>query len=182
MDGTGLVTVASRHSVPETIVRLRRAVEEHGLLVFAHVDHGAGAASVGEKLRPTELLLVGHPRGGTPLMQDRQTAGLDLPIHFLVWQDADGTTQLTFNDAAWLAEGTGDGWQIGSDISAYLGVAHGWLYMLFLIAAFLLSRRAEWPNGFTLVTLAMGTVPILSFWSEHRATRRVKDEYAAELV
>ncbi|THV10540.1 DUF3817 domain-containing protein [Nocardioides caeni] len=86
------------------------------------------------------------------------------------------------SDAAWLAEGTGDGWQIGSDISAYLGVAHGWLYMLFLIAAFLLSRRADWTNGFTVVTLLMGTVPVLSFWSEHRATRRVKDEYAAELV
>ena len=109
MEGSGLVTVASRHSVPETIVRLRRAVEEHGLLVFAHVDHGAGAASVGEKLRPTELLLVGHPRGGTPLMQDEQTAGLDLPIRFLAWRDADGATWLTYNDASWLAERHGLG-------------------------------------------------------------------------
>jgi uncharacterized protein (DUF302 family) len=118
MDGTGLVTVASRHSVPETIVRLRRAVEEHGLLVFAHVDHGAGAASVGEKLRPTELLLVGHPRGGTPLMQDRQTAGLDLPIRFVAWQDADGATWLTFNDAEWLAERHGLGPQSAGAVGA----------------------------------------------------------------
>jgi len=78
------------------------------------------------------------------------------------------------SDAAWLAEGSGGGWQLGSDISAYLGVAHGWLYMIFLFCAFWLSRRAEWEIGFTAVTLASGTVPLLSFWAEHRATRRVR--------
>lgn len=78
------------------------------------------------------------------------------------------------SDAAWLAEGSGSGWQLGSDISAYLGVAHGWLYMIFLFCAFWLSRRAEWEIGFTAVTLASGTVPLLSFWAEHRATRRVR--------
>lgn len=78
------------------------------------------------------------------------------------------------SDAAWLAEGSGGGWQLGSDISAYLGVAHGWLYMIFLFCAFWLSRRADWEIGFTAVTLASGTVPLLSFWAEHRATRRVR--------
>ena len=78
------------------------------------------------------------------------------------------------SDGAWLAEGSGSGWQLGSDISAYLGVAHGWLYMIFLFCAFWLSRRAEWEIGFTAVTLASGTVPLLSFWAEHRATRRVR--------
>ncbi|MBM9459916.1 DUF3817 domain-containing protein [Nocardioides sp. zg-536] len=86
------------------------------------------------------------------------------------------------SDAAFLAEGTGDGWKLGSDISAYLGVAHGWLYMIFLIAAFLLSRKAEWDTPFTLVTLACGTVPILSFWAEHRATKRVREEFGEELA
>lgn len=81
------------------------------------------------------------------------------------------------SDAAYLAEGTGSGWQLGSDISTYLGVAHGWLYMLFLIAAFLLSRKADWEMQFTVVTLVMGTVPLLSFWAERRATKRLRAEH-----
>jgi hypothetical protein len=59
-------------------------------------------------------------------------------------------------------------------------VAHGWLYMIFLLFAFMLSRRAEWSPGFTIVTLLAGTVPILSFWAEHRATRDVKARIAVE--
>ena len=62
--------------------------------------------------------------------------------------------------------------QVGEFITSVLGVAHGWLYMIFLVAAFLLSRKARWPIGFTLVTLVCGTVPLLSFWAERRATRR----------
>lgn len=74
----------------------------------------------------------------------------------------------------------GTGWQIGTAISAYLGVAHGWLYMIFLITAFMLSRRAEWDLRFTVVTLASGTVPLVSFWAEHRATVRVRAEFPEE--
>ena len=85
-----------------------------------------------------------------------------LPLHY---------GYLLFPDA--LPEG-GSAWQIGADISQYLGVAHGWLYMIFLITAFLLSRKAGWDLRFTLVTLVSGTVPILSFWAEHRATQRVR--------
>jgi integral membrane protein len=70
---------------------------------------------------------------------------------------------------------------LGEAITTYLGVAHGWLYMIFLFSAFLLSRRAGWDLPFTLVTLLCGTVPILSFWAEHRATRRVRAEHP-ELV
>ncbi len=86
------------------------------------------------------------------------------------------------SDAVWLAEGSGQGWQLGSDISAYLGVAHGWLYMIFLFCAFWLSRRAEWELGFTAVTLLSGTVPLLSFWAEHRATTRVRAQQRADAV
>lgn len=75
----------------------------------------------------------------------------------------------------------GRAWQLGADISAYLGVAHGWLYMIFVIMAFMLSRKARWPMNFTLVTLISGTVPLLSFWAEHRATKRVRAEFADEL-
>jgi integral membrane protein len=67
----------------------------------------------------------------------------------------------------------GAAWQLGADISQYLGVAHGWLYLIFLITAFLLSRKAKWELPFTALTLVCGTIPLLSFWAERRATRAV---------
>ncbi len=67
---------------------------------------------------------------------------------------------------------------VGEFITTVLGIAHGYLYMIFLVMAFLLSRRAKWSIGFTLVTLLCGTVPILSFWAEQRATRQVRRAYA----
>lgn len=67
---------------------------------------------------------------------------------------------------------------VGEAITTYLGVAHGWLYMLFLVAAFLLARRARWDLPFTVVTLVCGTIPLLSFWAERRATARVRAEHA----
>jgi integral membrane protein len=77
--------------------------------------------------------------------------------------------------------GDGTGLQeTGEWITSNLGVAHGWLYMIFLVAAFLLARRERWEIGFTVVTLLCGTVPILSFWAEHRATQRVRLQAAAD--
>jgi integral membrane protein len=70
--------------------------------------------------------------------------------------------------------------QAGEWITQNLGVAHGWLYMIFLVMAFLLSRKARWEIGFTLTTLLCGTIPILSFWAEHRATARVRAQLADE--
>jgi integral membrane protein len=67
----------------------------------------------------------------------------------------------------------------GEWITTYLGIAHGWLYMIFLVMAFLLSRKARWDVGFTITTLLCGTVPILSFWAERRATARVRAEHFA---
>ena len=80
-------------------------------------------------------------------------------------------------DPSWFPVGS-DGEQLGDAISQYLGVAHGWLYMAFVLVAFHLSRRAGWDLGFTAVTLALGTVPIASFWAEHRPTRRVREQLA----
>ncbi len=80
----------------------------------------------------------------------------------------------------WVTVGS-DAQNLGELITTYLGVAHGWLYMIFLFSAFLLSRRARWDLPFTLVTLVCGTIPIVSFWAEHRATQRVRTEYP-ELV
>lgn len=104
MEDTGLVSRKSEFSVKETVDRLIAAIETAGLLVFARVDHGANAVEVGMELRPTELLIFGHPRGGTPLMIDRQTAGIDLPVKALVWEDDEGHVWLTYNRATWIAE------------------------------------------------------------------------------
>ncbi|WP_242907641.1 DUF302 domain-containing protein [Actinomadura terrae] len=103
MGDQGMVTVASGWSVGETIDRLQAAAADAGLLVFARIDHAENAVRAGFELRPTQLLIFGHPRGGTPLMQDRQTAGIDLPVKALAWEDADGKVWLTYNDASWLA-------------------------------------------------------------------------------
>lgn len=103
MKNDGLITVASKYRVGETLDRLTSAITSAGLLIFARIDHASNAKEVGLELRPTELLLFGHPRGGTPLMQDKQTAGIDLPVKALVWEDEEGRVWLTYNEAAWLA-------------------------------------------------------------------------------
>lgn len=72
--------------------------------------------------------------------------------------------------------------QLGEAITTYLGIAHGWLYMIFLVTAFVLSRKARWSASFTIVTLVCGTIPLVSFWAERRATRNVKAQLAAEPV
>ncbi len=71
--------------------------------LFARIDHAAGAADVGSALRPTTLLVFGNPAAGTPLMQAAQTAGIDLPLKALVWQDAAGVVHVSYNDPAWIA-------------------------------------------------------------------------------
>ena len=109
MTDHGMVTVASGWSVGETIDRLQAVATGAGLQVFARIDHAGNAASVGMDLRPTELVVFGNPRGGTPLMQDRQTSGIDLPVKALAWQDADGKVWLTYNDATWIADRHGLG-------------------------------------------------------------------------
>ena len=104
MAADGLTTIKSAYSAPETMARLEAAVTAKGMTVFAHIDHAAGAVEAGLPLRPTNLLIFGSPKGGTPLMQSAQTAGIDLPLKALVWQDEDGTTWLSYNAPAWIAE------------------------------------------------------------------------------
>ena len=104
MAAPGLSTIRSRYGPQETIDRLETAVKAKGMTVFARIDHGAGATAVGLSLRPTEVLIFGNAKGGTPLMQAAQTVGIDLPLKALVWQDAAGDTWLAYNDPAWLAK------------------------------------------------------------------------------
>jgi uncharacterized protein (DUF302 family) len=100
----GLTTLKSSHGPRDTMNRLEAAVKARGMTVFARIDHSAGAAAAGLSLNPTELLIFGNARGGTPLMQTAQTIGIDLPLKALVWQDASGSTWLSYNDPAWLAQ------------------------------------------------------------------------------
>jgi uncharacterized protein (DUF302 family) len=104
MAAQGLVTIRSSHGPQDTMSRLEAAVVARGMTVFARIDHAAGAAAAGLSLRPTELLIFGNAKGGTPLMQSGQTIGIDLPLKALVWQDAAGDTWLSYNDPAWLAQ------------------------------------------------------------------------------
>jgi uncharacterized protein (DUF302 family) len=99
----GLVVVPSPHDARTTMNRLESVVKEKGMNVFARLDHAAGAAGIGKQLRPTEVLIFGNPQGGTPLMLCGQTAGIDLPLKALVWQDEAGKIWLGYNDPAYLA-------------------------------------------------------------------------------
>lgn len=99
----GLTTFKSSYPPQETMSRLETAVKAKGLTVFARIDHAEGASEAGLSLRPTEVLIFGNAKGGTPLMQAEQTIGIDLPLKALVWQDAAGETWLSLNDPAWLA-------------------------------------------------------------------------------
>jgi uncharacterized protein (DUF302 family) len=99
----GLVTVPSSSNAKQTIDKLEAALKAGGATIFARVDHAAGAASVGLTLRPTELLIFGNPKGGTPLMQSQQSAGIDLPMKALAWEDAAGKTWLSYNEPSWIA-------------------------------------------------------------------------------
>jgi uncharacterized protein (DUF302 family) len=107
MNSEGLVTIASKHSVAGTINRLVSIVSSKGLTVFARIDHAKGARDAGLELRPTELLIFGQAKGGTPLMQDKQIAGLDLPLRALAWEDEHGAVWLSYHPAAWIASGHG---------------------------------------------------------------------------
>ena len=84
--------------------RLEAEIRAQGMTVFARIDHATGAAEAGLELRPTELIIFGNARGGTPLMQSVQTVGIDLPLKALVWEDASGTTWLSYNEPSWIAQ------------------------------------------------------------------------------
>jgi uncharacterized protein (DUF302 family) len=104
MAADGLITMRSSHGPKDTMNRLEAQVKAKGMTVFARIDHAAGAAEVGLPLRPTELLIFGNAKAGTPLMQAEQVIGIDLPLKALVWQDEAGVTWLSYNDPTWLAK------------------------------------------------------------------------------
>jgi uncharacterized protein (DUF302 family) len=101
---TDLVTLPSAHGVVETVERLKDLLGKKSIHVFADIDQSGAANRVGLALRPTRLLIFGNPKAGTPLMQSRQTIGLDLPLRVLVWEDEAGNTWLTYHRPEYLAQ------------------------------------------------------------------------------
>jgi uncharacterized protein (DUF302 family) len=102
-ENNGLVTVRSRLGHSETVAALSAEIQRRGATMFATIDHAKGAVDVGMTLRPTTVIVFGNAKAGTPLMQQQQTIGIDLPLKLLVWVDAQGTTQVTYNDPSWIA-------------------------------------------------------------------------------
>ena len=118
MAADGLITIQSSYGPEDTMSRFEAELRAKGMTVFARVDHAAGAAAVGLSLRPTEVLIFGNAKAGTPLMQSMQTIGIDLPLKALVWQDASGSTWLSYNDPSWLAKRHGLGREVETTVAA----------------------------------------------------------------
>jgi uncharacterized protein (DUF302 family) len=100
----GVIVVESANNVKTTMDKLEKALTAKGITVFARIDHAGGAKSIGQTLRPMELLIFGNPKLGTPLMQKEQRMGLDLPLKALVYEGADGKTYIAYSDPAYLSK------------------------------------------------------------------------------
>lgn len=100
----GIVDVRSRYSVPEALARLQTILKEKGITVFALIDHSGEAAKAGLSMRPTQLLIFGSPKGGTPLMVAAPRLAIDLPLKALAWQDEHGQVWLSYNSPEYLQE------------------------------------------------------------------------------
>jgi uncharacterized protein (DUF302 family) len=100
----GLVVMASQRSVADTLSRLEALLKEKNILIFARIDFGADAGRAGLELRPEQLLIFGNPKGGTPLMVQKPTVGLDLPLKALAWEDSEGKTWLAYNDPKYIVQ------------------------------------------------------------------------------
>lgn len=100
----GMVHLSSSFSVSETLKKLDSVLQSRGLVVFARIDHSGEAEKVGIKMHPTQLIIFGSPKGGTPLMVASPTLAIDLPLKALVWEDAGGKVWLSYNTAEYLKE------------------------------------------------------------------------------
>ena len=103
-DVNGIIKIKSAHHVTETINKLEAAINKKGMTIFKRIDHTAGVEKVGLQLRPTELLIFGNPKVGTPLMLCSQTAALDLPQKALSYEDKNGQVWLAYNDPKYMAK------------------------------------------------------------------------------
>ena len=100
----GMIDVPSPYSVPETLARLESILKERGVTVFARVDHSGEAGKAGLKMRPTQLLIFGSPKGGTPVMVAAPSVAIDLPLKALAWEDERGRVWLSYNAPEYLQQ------------------------------------------------------------------------------
>jgi uncharacterized protein (DUF302 family) len=100
----GMIHLSSPHSVSETLARLETIVQAKGLTILARIDHSGDAAKVGLSMRPTQLLIFGNPKSGTPLMVASPSIAIDLPLKALIWQDADNKVWLSYNSPDYLKQ------------------------------------------------------------------------------
>jgi len=98
----GIVNVLSKYSVPETLDRMESLVKKQGLTVFARIDFSGDAEKAGLKMKPSQLLIFGNPKAGTPLMVASPTIAIDLPLKALAWEDRNGKVWLSYNEPEYL--------------------------------------------------------------------------------
>ena len=98
-----IISIKSPYDVPATADRLEKSLASKGMTIFARINHTEGARKVGKELRPTELIIFGNPKVGTPLMQCAQSVAIDLPQKSLIWEDENGQVWLSYNDPGYLA-------------------------------------------------------------------------------
>src|SRR2546423_15494422 len=104
MQSNGLLQIASKYTVDETVKLLEGVLAEKGVQLFAVIDHSGEAEKVGLKMRPTKLLIFGNPKGGTPVMLAAPSSAIDLPLKTLIWQDAEGKVWISYNSRAYIQE------------------------------------------------------------------------------
>lgn len=115
----GIIRISSRHSVAKTMERLHTLLKERGILVFAQIDFSGDAARAGLTMRPQQMLIFGNPKAGTPLMVESPTAGLDLPLKALLWEDEAGQTWIAYNDPQYIVRRHG----LSPALAAHLAAA-----------------------------------------------------------
>ena len=120
----GIQTIASNHSVDETVARLKSLLEEKGIKLFALIDHSGEAAAAGLSMPPTKLVIFGSPKAGTPLMVSAPSTALDLPLKILIAETESGRTLLFWNDPAWLEQRHGFAEQLVDNLAAVSALAH----------------------------------------------------------
>ena len=101
---SGIIDIPSPYSVPETLARLQSILKEKGVTVFALIDHSGEAAKVGLTMRPTQLLIFGNPKGGTPVMVAAPSVAIDFPLKALAWEDTQGKVWLSYNSPEYLQQ------------------------------------------------------------------------------
>jgi len=100
----GMEHLSSPYSVPETLKRVESLLQEKGLTIFCRIDHSGEAETVGLKMHPTQLILFGSPKAGTPLMVASPTIAIDLPLKTLIWEDAGGKVWVSYNSPEYLQQ------------------------------------------------------------------------------